>query len=80
MRFRGMRQVSVAEGEDLARKLDCRFWETSAKDAVNVEEVFVGMTRAYKKFRLGEVVPLDRKARIKQGLKGRLRLLRRLPE
>ncbi len=35
------RQVSEEEGKDLAEKNDMMFFETSAKDGINVEEIFV---------------------------------------
>ena len=37
------RQVSVDEGMKLARELECLFYETSAKTAYNVDEVFERM-------------------------------------
>ncbi|THU86828.1 ras protein [Dendrothele bispora CBS 962.96] len=34
------REVSINEGQDLARALGCRFFEASAKAGINVDEVF----------------------------------------
>ncbi len=39
------RQVSVADGEELARLLDVPFKETSAKTRLNVEEAFFALVR-----------------------------------
>ena len=39
------RQVSYTEGQDYAERLGIRFFETSAKDCINVEEAFVTMTK-----------------------------------
>ena len=35
------RQVSIEEGRELAERNDMMFFETSAKDGINVEEIFV---------------------------------------
>lgn len=45
------RQVSTAEGKELAALFDCRYIETSAKLRHNVEEAFHGITREIKKYR-----------------------------
>jgi hypothetical protein len=42
------RQVSVTEGEELARSLGISFVETSALNGTNVEAAFVLMTTAIK--------------------------------
>lgn len=47
--LRDSREVSIQEGEDLARSLDCPFFETSAKNRVNVEECFYSLARAVLK-------------------------------
>ena|SRR3990167_953095 len=43
------RRVTTAEGQDLAKTFGCPFFETSAKDRINVEEVFYGAVREIKK-------------------------------
>ncbi|KAJ6235715.1 ras gtpase-related [Anaeramoeba flamelloides] len=45
------RQVSTQEGKDLAECLGTIFIETSAKDFINVEEAFFGLTREIRKRR-----------------------------
>jgi GTPase KRas len=44
------RQVSVEEGEELARQLQCDFIETSAKLRVNVEDGFYQLVRQIKQY------------------------------
>jgi len=39
------RQVSMAEGQDLAKSFGCAFFETSAKSRINVEEAFYQLVR-----------------------------------
>ena len=43
------RDVTTAEGQDLAKSFACPFFETSAKARINVEESFYGAVREYKK-------------------------------
>ncbi|KAK5581448.1 hypothetical protein RB653_001481 [Dictyostelium firmibasis] len=45
------REVSTAEGEELAKKLNCKFLETSAKERINVSESFYELVREVKKAR-----------------------------
>ncbi|KAH3760826.1 phosphoribosylpyrophosphate synthetase [Pelomyxa schiedti] len=39
------RQVSIAEGMELAKALRCQFFEVSAKTGINVEQVFASLTK-----------------------------------
>ncbi|KAK6543010.1 Ras GTPase, variant 2 [Orbilia ellipsospora] len=43
------RQVFFEEGASLAEQLGCKFVETSAKDKVNVEEIFFDLVRGIRK-------------------------------
>lgn len=43
------RQVSKAEGQDLAKSFNCPFLETSAKSRINVEESFFELVREIRK-------------------------------
>jgi len=43
------RAVSYAQGQELSQQLGCQFLETSAKDRVNVDQVFLDITRNLKK-------------------------------
>ena len=45
------REVSREEGLALARTFECPFLETSAKDAVNVERLFMDIVRACRRTR-----------------------------
>ena len=45
------RQVTTIEGENLATKFGCPFYETSAKSRINVEELFYECVREICKFR-----------------------------
>jgi len=44
------REVPKATGQDLASKLGCKFYETSAKERLNVDQVFHELVREVTKF------------------------------
>ncbi|KAH7088657.1 ras-like protein [Auriculariales sp. MPI-PUGE-AT-0066] len=43
------RQVSLVEGQDAARRLNCGFVEASAKERINVDEAFYTLVREIKR-------------------------------
>jgi len=48
------REVSKEEGAALARQFGCPFFETSAKTATNVNELFLDLVRSLRKTRSAE--------------------------
>ena len=44
------REVSKGEGDVLAKEWQCPFFETSAKDRVNIDETFHELVRRMKRF------------------------------
>jgi GTPase KRas len=44
------RQVSKAEGEEMARSFGCRFIETSAKSRINVDMAFYDLVREIRRY------------------------------
>jgi GTPase KRas protein len=44
------RQVSKAEGEEMARSFGCRFIETSAKSRINVDIAFYDLVREIRRY------------------------------
>ncbi|KAJ6457975.1 ras-like protein [Mycena sanguinolenta] len=63
------REVSVREGQDLAKELGCTFMETSARQGVNVEEAFVDVVRQIPGFQK-EVQALNRGGNVNDKGKG----------
>jgi len=59
------REVAKAEGQELANKWSCPFFETSAKTSVNVEEVFTELVRIVKIFkeREGSNEPVEKQSK-----------------
>ncbi|KAI8147067.1 ras family-domain-containing protein [Fennellomyces sp. T-0311] len=51
------RQVSMQEGRDLARQFGCQFFETSAKQRINVDEAFYGVVRDIRRFNKEQEYP-----------------------
>ena len=50
------REVSTREGEEMAKRFQCPYVETSAKDCLNVEKAFFDCVREYRRwFRAGSV-------------------------
>lgn len=49
------RQVGLNEGKDLAKSFKCKFWETSAKDRLNVDEAFYGIVREIRRYNDGGI-------------------------
>jgi len=48
------REVERSQAEEMAQKFHCSYFETSAKDALNVEEVFLSVLRLIAKARKDE--------------------------
>ncbi|EGC38794.1 hypothetical protein DICPUDRAFT_91367 [Dictyostelium purpureum] len=55
------RQVSVNEGQELAKSFNCPFMETSAKSRINVEESFYSLVREIRKDLKGDQVDKTKK-------------------
>lgn len=51
------REVSTAEGFQLAKELGCTYVETSAKDCVNVEKAFYDLVRLLRQQRFRTILP-----------------------
>eukprot|EP01094_Clydonella_sp_ATCC50884_P022210 TRINITY_DN5059_c2_g1_i1.p1 TRINITY_DN5059_c2_g1~~TRINITY_DN5059_c2_g1_i1.p1 ORF type:complete len:222 (-),score=59.51 TRINITY_DN5059_c2_g1_i1:78-644(-) len=52
----GQREVAATEGREMATDLSCLFFETSAKERINVEEAFYDLVREVRKDAKGEKV------------------------
>lgn len=63
------RQVSIQEGQTLARDLGCEFVEASAKNCVNVEKAFYDVVRQLRRQRQGPSRQGDSAPRPDDGLK-----------
>ncbi|GAM28461.1 hypothetical protein SAMD00019534_116370 [Acytostelium subglobosum LB1] len=49
--LKDFREVSTADGEELSKKLNCKFLETSAKERINVDEAFHELVKEVKRAR-----------------------------
>ena len=61
------RQVTTIEGENLATKFGCPFYETSAKSRINIEEIFYECVREIRKFQEKLNSKLVKNAKKKKG-------------
>lgn len=59
------RQVSSAEGQELARQFGCRFTEVSAKKRINIDNAFYDLVRSIREF--NKELPLQ-KPKLEVGL------------
>jgi GTPase KRas len=65
------RQVTTAEGQDLAKSFGCPFYETSAKARINVEDSFYQLVREIRKYNQAKNGGSDsKKGSKKSGKKG----------
>ena len=70
------RQVTTAEGQDLAKSFGCPFYETSAKARINVEDSFYQLVREIRKYNQAKNGgPGDKKKSGGKGKKGAACLL-----
>ncbi|KAJ3451545.1 ras-like protein rasd [Anaeramoeba flamelloides] len=67
------RQVSIGEGQDLAKSFNSPFIETSAKTRTNVEESFFGLVREIRKVKFGTKEEKTGKNQNKGGWKKKLK-------
>lgn len=50
--LKNRRQVSTAEGQEMAEQWNCKFFETSAKYCINVDKAFYTLVREIRKYSL----------------------------
>jgi Ras-related protein Rab-8A len=43
----GKRKVTYEQGKELAKQYGISFLETSAKDTINIDELFIGTTKSF---------------------------------
>jgi GTPase SAR1 family protein len=60
------RTVTKEEGQDMANRYNIKFIETSAKETINVEELFIDTTKVFLENQLGYGNKKDSK-QLKQG-------------
>ena len=58
------RQVSRVEGEDLAKSFKAPFFEASAKNRLNVDELFFNLVKEIRKYNL-TIQPIENKKKFK---------------
>lgn len=64
------RQITTAEGQDLAKSFGCPFYETSAKARINVEDSFYQLVREIRKYNQAKNGSSDSKKNSKKSRKG----------
>jgi GTPase KRas protein len=69
------RQVTTAEGEELARRYKAPFFETSALRRINIEEAFFSLVREVRKTLPGNSVAKDGKKKAKRNGKLKCKLI-----
>jgi Ras-related protein Rab-1A len=61
------RKVSYEEGKDIARQYNVTFFETSAKDTINIDELFLDSTKVFID-RQKNLVRRDSRKNLKNGI------------
>ena len=59
------RQVTTSQADGLAKSMGCGFFETSAKERINVEQTFYDLVRAIRTHRQATDSPKHKKAKKK---------------
>jgi Ras-related protein Rab-1A len=60
------RAVETSQGQEMADQLGAKFLETSAKERVNVDQIFIELTRSLKKNNLYHITPKADTVRVGQ--------------
>jgi Ras-related protein Rab-1A len=60
------RAVETLQGQEMADQLGAKFLETSAKERVNVDQIFIELTRSLKKSNLYHITPKSDTVRVGQ--------------
>ena len=60
------RAVETSQGQEMADQLGAKFLETSAKERVNVDQIFIELTRSLKKNNLYHISPKTDTVRVGQ--------------
>jgi Ras-related protein Rab-1A len=56
------RQISTDQGKELAKQYGIPFIETSAKDTVNIDELFLGITKNFLEKQTSNIIKKDVKS------------------